>query len=150
MSNVSPTPPASRPLCSISPLPSHLLPVASSLQLIIGFESGIVVLWDLKSKKADYRYTYDEVRHSPAHFLPHQTPTALFLHFCLLRFIALMSGLHKRPRVLDVALFGAIESTNMSLFFFSEDHDSSSSECVPHVRAPQDGCGDDGTVLVAL
>lgn len=30
-------------------------------QLIIGFESGIVVLWDLKSKKADYRYTYDEV-----------------------------------------------------------------------------------------
>uniref|UniRef100_A0A0E9Q7T7 Lethal giant larvae homologue 2 domain-containing protein n=1 Tax=Anguilla anguilla TaxID=7936 RepID=A0A0E9Q7T7_ANGAN len=30
-------------------------------KLIIGFESGIVVLWDLKSKKADYRYTYDEV-----------------------------------------------------------------------------------------
>ncbi|PWA27531.1 hypothetical protein CCH79_00000384, partial [Gambusia affinis] len=29
-------------------------------KLIIGFESGIVVLWDLKSKKADYRYTYDE------------------------------------------------------------------------------------------
>jgi hypothetical protein len=31
------------------------------LQLLIGFESGTVVLWDLKSKKADYRYTYDEV-----------------------------------------------------------------------------------------
>lgn len=45
---------------------SHWLPVASSLQLIIGFESGIVVLWDLKSKKADYRYTYDEVGHNPA------------------------------------------------------------------------------------
>ena len=28
---------------------------------MIGFESGTVVLWDLKSKKADYRYTYDEV-----------------------------------------------------------------------------------------
>ncbi|GLD49372.1 syntaxin-binding protein 5-like protein [Lates japonicus] len=35
-------------------------------QLIIGFESGIVVLWDLKSKKADYRYTYDEAIHSVA------------------------------------------------------------------------------------
>lgn len=23
-----------------------------------------MVLWDLKSKKADYRYTHDEVRHS--------------------------------------------------------------------------------------
>lgn len=33
------------------------------LQLLIGFECGIVVLWDLKSKKADYRYNYDEVRH---------------------------------------------------------------------------------------
>uniref|UniRef100_A0A452RUS1 Syntaxin binding protein 5 n=1 Tax=Ursus americanus TaxID=9643 RepID=A0A452RUS1_URSAM len=31
------------------------------LKLLIGFESGTVVLWDLKSKKADYRYTYDEV-----------------------------------------------------------------------------------------
>ncbi|XP_023384096.1 syntaxin-binding protein 5 [Pteropus vampyrus] len=30
-------------------------------KLLIGFESGTVVLWDLKSKKADYRYTYDEV-----------------------------------------------------------------------------------------
>ncbi|XP_075869644.1 syntaxin-binding protein 5-like isoform X3 [Nelusetta ayraudi] len=35
-------------------------------KLIIGFESGIVVLWDLKSKKADYRYTYDEAIHSVA------------------------------------------------------------------------------------
>ena len=31
------------------------------LQLLIGFECGFVVLWDLKSKKADYRYNYDEV-----------------------------------------------------------------------------------------
>lgn len=31
------------------------------MQLLIGFESGTVVLWDLKSKKADYRYTHDEV-----------------------------------------------------------------------------------------
>ena len=30
-------------------------------QLIIGYEAGIVVLWDLKCKKADSRYTYDEV-----------------------------------------------------------------------------------------
>uniref|UniRef100_A0AAV2K998 Syntaxin-binding protein 5-like n=1 Tax=Knipowitschia caucasica TaxID=637954 RepID=A0AAV2K998_KNICA len=35
-------------------------------KLIIGYESGIVVLWDLKSKKADYRYTYDEAIHSVA------------------------------------------------------------------------------------
>ncbi|XP_051952042.1 syntaxin-binding protein 5-like [Xyrauchen texanus] len=33
-------------------------------KLIIGFESGIVVLWDLKSKRADYRYTYNEAIHS--------------------------------------------------------------------------------------
>ncbi|XP_029705737.1 syntaxin-binding protein 5a isoform X2 [Takifugu rubripes] len=35
-------------------------------KLIIGFESGIVALWDLKSKKADYRYTHDEAIHSVA------------------------------------------------------------------------------------
>ncbi|CAI5695822.1 unnamed protein product [Oreochromis niloticus] len=35
-------------------------------KLLIGFESGIVVLWDLKSKKADYRYSYDEAIHSVA------------------------------------------------------------------------------------
>uniref|UniRef100_A0AAY5L5L6 Syntaxin-binding protein 5-like n=1 Tax=Esox lucius TaxID=8010 RepID=A0AAY5L5L6_ESOLU len=35
-------------------------------KLIIGYESGIVVLWDLKSKKADSRYTYDEAIHSVA------------------------------------------------------------------------------------
>uniref|UniRef100_A0A8C2RPY4 Syntaxin-binding protein 5-like n=1 Tax=Capra hircus TaxID=9925 RepID=A0A8C2RPY4_CAPHI len=35
-------------------------------KLLIGFESGTVVLWDLKSKKADYRYTYDEAIHSVA------------------------------------------------------------------------------------
>uniref|UniRef100_A0A8C6SG01 Syntaxin-binding protein 5-like n=1 Tax=Neogobius melanostomus TaxID=47308 RepID=A0A8C6SG01_9GOBI len=35
-------------------------------KLIIGYESGIVALWDLKSKKAEYRYTYDEAIHSVA------------------------------------------------------------------------------------
>ncbi|XP_054578495.1 syntaxin-binding protein 5 isoform X12 [Eptesicus fuscus] len=35
-------------------------------KLLIGFESGTVVLWDLKSKKGDYRYTYDEAIHSVA------------------------------------------------------------------------------------
>uniref|UniRef100_A0A8C7XBD8 Syntaxin-binding protein 5-like n=1 Tax=Oryzias sinensis TaxID=183150 RepID=A0A8C7XBD8_9TELE len=35
-------------------------------KLIIGFESGIVVLWDLKSKKAEYRYAHDEAIHSVA------------------------------------------------------------------------------------
>ncbi|XP_030050836.1 syntaxin-binding protein 5 [Microcaecilia unicolor] len=35
-------------------------------KLLIGFESGTVVLWDLKSKRADYRYTYDEAIHSVA------------------------------------------------------------------------------------
>uniref|UniRef100_A0AAY4EDC3 Syntaxin-binding protein 5-like n=1 Tax=Denticeps clupeoides TaxID=299321 RepID=A0AAY4EDC3_9TELE len=37
---------------------------ADESKLMIGFESGIVVLWDLKSKKADYRYTHDEAIHS--------------------------------------------------------------------------------------
>uniref|UniRef100_A0A8C1LMP5 Syntaxin-binding protein 5-like n=1 Tax=Cyprinus carpio TaxID=7962 RepID=A0A8C1LMP5_CYPCA len=48
--------------------PSFLVPPTSFFffQLIIGFESGIVVLWDLKSKRADYRYTYDEAIHSVA------------------------------------------------------------------------------------
>ncbi|XP_051244279.1 syntaxin-binding protein 5 isoform X2 [Dicentrarchus labrax] len=35
-------------------------------KLLIGFECGVVVLWDLKCKKADYRYTYDEAIHSVA------------------------------------------------------------------------------------
>ncbi|XP_048084395.1 syntaxin-binding protein 5 isoform X10 [Alosa alosa] len=35
-------------------------------KLLIGFECGIVVLWDLRTKKADYRYTYDEAIHSVA------------------------------------------------------------------------------------
>ncbi|XP_030575141.1 syntaxin-binding protein 5 isoform X5 [Archocentrus centrarchus] len=35
-------------------------------KLLIGFETGVVVLWDLKSKKADYRYNYDEAIHSVA------------------------------------------------------------------------------------
>ncbi|XP_023695047.1 syntaxin-binding protein 5 isoform X1 [Paramormyrops kingsleyae] len=35
-------------------------------KLTIGFECGIVVLWDLKCKKADYRYNYDEAIHSVA------------------------------------------------------------------------------------
>ncbi|XP_037097045.1 syntaxin-binding protein 5 isoform X6 [Syngnathus acus] len=33
-------------------------------KLLIGYECGVVVLWDLKSKKADYRYNYDEAIHS--------------------------------------------------------------------------------------
>ncbi|MFT7797567.1 syntaxin-binding protein 5 isoform X1 [Arapaima gigas] len=43
-------------------------------KLIIGFESGIVVLWDLKSKKADYRYTYDEVRKRASRRAPRSLP----------------------------------------------------------------------------
>ncbi|XP_062980638.1 syntaxin-binding protein 5 isoform X7 [Elgaria multicarinata webbii] len=35
-------------------------------KLLLGFESGIVALWDLKSKKAEYRYTHDEAIHSVA------------------------------------------------------------------------------------
>uniref|UniRef100_UPI003AAD7782 syntaxin-binding protein 5 isoform X3 n=1 Tax=Centroberyx gerrardi TaxID=166262 RepID=UPI003AAD7782 len=35
-------------------------------KLLIGFECGIVVLWDLRCKKADYRYNYDEAIHSVA------------------------------------------------------------------------------------
>ncbi|XP_048830044.1 syntaxin-binding protein 5 isoform X2 [Brienomyrus brachyistius] len=35
-------------------------------KLTIGFECGIVVLWDLKCKKADYRYNHDEAIHSVA------------------------------------------------------------------------------------
>ncbi|XP_044022097.1 syntaxin-binding protein 5 isoform X10 [Siniperca chuatsi] len=35
-------------------------------KLLIGFECGVVVLWDLKCKKADYRYSYDEAIHSVA------------------------------------------------------------------------------------
>ncbi|KAM4542252.1 syntaxin-binding protein 5 isoform 3-T3 [Odontesthes bonariensis] len=35
-------------------------------KLLIGFESGVVVLWDLKSKKGDCRYNYDEAIHSVA------------------------------------------------------------------------------------
>ncbi|CAI5770249.1 syntaxin-binding protein 5 isoform X4 [Podarcis lilfordi] len=35
-------------------------------KLLIGFESGTVALWDLKCKKADYRYTHDEAIHSVA------------------------------------------------------------------------------------
>nr|XP_060609507.1 syntaxin-binding protein 5 isoform X5 [Anolis sagrei ordinatus] len=35
-------------------------------KLLMGFESGTVVLWDLKSKKAEYRYTHDEAIHSVA------------------------------------------------------------------------------------
>lgn len=30
-------------------------------KFLIGFEFGIVVLWDFKLKKVDYRYIYDEV-----------------------------------------------------------------------------------------
>lgn len=63
--------------------------VALPLQLIIGFESGIVVLWDLKSKKADYRYTYDEVcKTLPFPFLLEQlavipSPSDLKIHLLI-------------------------------------------------------------------
>ncbi len=30
-------------------------------QLLIGFESGIIVMWDLRAKRADFRISYDEV-----------------------------------------------------------------------------------------
>lgn len=30
-------------------------------QLLIGFESGIIVMWDLRAKRADFRIYYDEV-----------------------------------------------------------------------------------------
>ncbi|XP_056281656.1 syntaxin-binding protein 5 isoform X5 [Pseudoliparis swirei] len=35
-------------------------------KLLIGYECGVVVLWDLKCKKADCRYNYDEAIHSIA------------------------------------------------------------------------------------
>ncbi|XP_034418521.1 syntaxin-binding protein 5 isoform X1 [Cyclopterus lumpus] len=35
-------------------------------KLLIGYECGVVVLWDLKCKKADCRYNYDEAIHSVA------------------------------------------------------------------------------------
>ncbi|KAM9569988.1 syntaxin-binding protein 5-like isoform 13-T14 [Salvelinus alpinus] len=35
-------------------------------KILIGFECGTVVLWDLKCKKADYRYNHDEAIHSVA------------------------------------------------------------------------------------
>lgn len=33
-------------------------------QLLIGFESGTIVQWDLRAKKADFRIYYDEVSSS--------------------------------------------------------------------------------------
>lgn len=30
-------------------------------QLLIGFESGTIVMWDLRAKRADFRIYYDEV-----------------------------------------------------------------------------------------
>ncbi|KAI4792319.1 hypothetical protein KUCAC02_033455, partial [Chaenocephalus aceratus] len=32
--------------------------------LLIGFESGMIVQWDLRGKKADFRICYDEAIHS--------------------------------------------------------------------------------------
>lgn len=52
------------------------------LQLLIGFECGIVVLWDLKSKKADYRYNYDEVRHCYCRL---QLPSCILIESQILR-----------------------------------------------------------------
>jgi len=36
--------------------------VCLCVQLLIGFESGCIVLWDLKNKNAEFRYTCVEVR----------------------------------------------------------------------------------------
>ncbi|XP_067848437.1 syntaxin-binding protein 5-like isoform X2 [Heptranchias perlo] len=33
-------------------------------KLLVGFESGTVVLWDMRSKRADFRFYYDEAIHS--------------------------------------------------------------------------------------
>lgn len=38
-----------------------LIVFVSLLQLLIGYENGTVVLWDLRSKRADLRAYYDEV-----------------------------------------------------------------------------------------
>lgn len=40
------------------------IPCQSSLQLLIGFESGTIVQWDLRGKKADFRIYYDEVNYT--------------------------------------------------------------------------------------
>lgn len=58
------------------------------MQLLIGFESGTVVLWDLKSKKADYRYTHDEVTFfisiTYSEDIIHCSNTSLFFNLLLL------------------------------------------------------------------
>lgn len=46
-------------LIKLSSPPCHLPP-----QLLIGFESGTIVQWDLRAKKADFRIYYDEVSSS--------------------------------------------------------------------------------------
>ncbi|MEQ2317111.1 hypothetical protein AMECASPLE_039382 [Ameca splendens] len=35
-------------------------PILHSPQLLIGFEGGTIVQWDLRAKKADFRIYYDE------------------------------------------------------------------------------------------
>lgn len=44
------------------------------LQLLIGFESGTIVQWDLRAKKADFRIYYDEV----SSLFTLQPPKAMF------------------------------------------------------------------------
>lgn len=49
------------------------IPCHSPLQLLIGFESGTIVQWDLRAKKADFRIYYDEV--STSLYFSMQKPT---------------------------------------------------------------------------
>lgn len=39
----------------------NVIVVFSLLQLLIGYENGTIVFWDLRSKRADLRAYYDEV-----------------------------------------------------------------------------------------
>lgn len=52
---------AHRLLSNVSGLTHLWLSVPVRLQLLIGFESGTIVQWDLRAKKADFRIYYDEV-----------------------------------------------------------------------------------------
>lgn len=80
-------------------------------QLLIGFECGIVVLWDLKSKKADYRYNYDEVRHYSLYsqfLLGYHRVCSWFSHCCIRNTFSLVKlcnqFYHVRPQTLSSIL----------------------------------------------
>lgn len=47
-------------------------------QLLIGFESGTIVMWDLRAKRADFRIYYDEVSVCHLYFL-----TKVTFIFCI-------------------------------------------------------------------